>query len=118
MPEQLHFSELRYKNVRRCEKSFHPVTSWSVNDWAVALAGEVGELCNLLKKVKRYDDSEKVGTNPRNQKRPEPIEIADEAADVVIYLDLLCARQGIDLGEAVRRKFNRVSEECGSTEVL
>jgi hypothetical protein len=28
----------------------------------------------------------------------------------VIYLDLLAARAGIDLGAAVRRKFNHVSE--------
>ena len=38
----------------------------------------------------------------------------DELADVVCYLDLLAFRLGIDLGEAVRDKFNRVSERVGS----
>lgn len=115
---KLTFSELRSANVKRCEESFHPVTSWSVTDWAVAVGGEVGELLNLIKKVRRFEDSEKVGINPRNLQKPEPVEIANEAADVVIYLDLLCARQGIDLGEAVRRKFNQVSDDCGSEEKL
>lgn len=35
---------------------------------------------------------------------------ADELADVIIYADLIAARLGIDLGDAVRRKFNEVSE--------
>ena len=36
-------------------------------------------------------------------------QLADEIADVVCYADLLAARANIDLGEAVRAKFNEVS---------
>lgn len=34
-------------------------------------------------------------------------------ADVVCYLDLLATFYGVDLAEAVIRKFNRVSERQG-----
>lgn len=42
-------------------------------------------------------------------------EIGKEAADIVIYLDLLCTREGIDLGAEIVKKFNEVSDrvKCG-----
>jgi NTP pyrophosphatase (non-canonical NTP hydrolase) len=40
--------------------------------------------------------------------------IAQELADTVLYADLLAARLGINLGEAIRDKFNIVSERMGS----
>lgn len=40
--------------------------------------------------------------------------IADEIADTVIYADLLAARRGIDLGNAVITKFNTVSKRANS----
>ena len=46
----LTFAELRDANVTRCNESFHPVDAWSGTDWACALAGEVGEACNVVKK--------------------------------------------------------------------
>lgn len=39
--------------------------------------------------------------------------LADELADVVIYLDILAAQLGIDLGEAVMKKWNKTSEKVG-----
>ena len=95
------FDELRHANVKRCEDVFHRLDGWSETDWACALAGEVGELCNLIKK----------------RRRGEPIELTDlasEAADIVIYLDLLTAWLGIELTGAIRNKFNEVSLRRGS----
>ena len=46
------------------------------------------------------------------------VEISHEIADVVIYLDLLAQSYGIDLGTAVRRKFNVVSDRRGSEVTL
>lgn len=97
----LTFWELRLANVRRCDESFHPVEDWSPTDWACAAAGEMGEACNLIKKLRRG----------------EPIErddIGDEIADTVIYLDLLADRLGISLAAAIKRKFNVVSDRVGS----
>lgn len=98
----LTFAKFSEANRERCQQAFHPIDSWSPQDWATAVAGEVGEACNLIKKMRRG----------------EPIpkhDIADEIADAVTYLDLLAQRLGIDLGEAVLRKFNVVSErrDCG-----
>lgn len=101
---QLGFAELRLANVTRCEKAFHLLDAWSPADWMLACTGELGEAANLIKKVKRGDFE-------LDEKRSE---IGEELADVVIYLDLLAANLGIDLGEATRRKFNIVSERRGS----
>lgn len=92
----LAFEELRRANVRRCEDVFHPIDSWSETDWATAMGGECGEALNLIKKRRR---GEEIALE----------EVAKELADLVIYADLLAARMGIDLGEAVRQKFNEVS---------
>ena len=45
-------------------------------------------------------------------------QLTDEIADTALYLDLLAARAGIDLGAAIVRKFNRVSEKHGFPERL
>ena len=76
--------------------------AWSGIDWSNALAGEVGEVCNLTKKEKRdrreiYDD------------------LADEIGDVLTYLGLLAAHYGIDLAAAAVAKFNEISKRHGSS---
>jgi NTP pyrophosphatase (non-canonical NTP hydrolase) len=97
----LTFAELREANVARCNDVFHKFEDWSHADWAVALTGEVGEMCNLLKKVRRGEDI--------------PIkDLAKEIADIQIYLDLLAASLEIDLAREVILKFNEVSDKRGS----
>lgn len=70
------------------------------------LAGETGELCNLLKKAVRLQRGIK-GTCEEREALSKMIE--DEAADVLISLDLVCMELGIDLGLAVVSKFNKTS---------
>lgn len=79
-------------------------SDWSLNDWGVAVAGETGELCNILKKVRRGDYT----VDDARQ------DIADEAADIVTYLDILCMNADVDLGKAIKSKFNLVSVRVGS----
>jgi NTP pyrophosphatase (non-canonical NTP hydrolase) len=99
---EVSFSELSFANRRRCERDFHrKIDDWSPSDWAVAVAGEVGEACNLVQKLRRGEEV-------------DPQAIADELADAVMNADLLCQRLGLDLGETVRRKFNEISERVGS----
>lgn len=74
-----------------------------------ATAGEVGELCNVIKKIHRGDFTLKEA----NEKEL----LADEAADVVIYLDLLCQKAGINLGNAIVNKFNKSSEKIGCPDI-
>ena len=82
------------------------IEDWSLTDWGCATAGEVGELCNVLKKIHRGDFTV--------EEANEQELIADEVADVVIYLDMLCQKAGIDLETAIVNKFNKKSEQIGS----
>lgn len=112
--DPLQFNHLRGANVRRCEEVFHPLAEWSPTDWATAMAGECGEVCNEVKKLRRLDDADKADDVPIHRMHLRA-NIADELADLVIYADLLAARLGIDLGDAVRCKFNLVSEKNETT---
>lgn len=78
-------------------------SDWSPAQWLQALVGELGEYANIRKKFERGDLSVK-----------EFIEAAaSELADVQCYLDILAAQLGIDLGQATKDKWNKVSERVG-----
>jgi len=104
----LTFAKLRAANLARV-KRFHRggITDWSLSDWAVAMAGEAGEACNVVKKLNRERDGSPGNTLSESELRRA---LAAELADTLIYLDLLAARAGIDLETAVIDKFNAVSK--------
>jgi len=79
-------------------------SDWALSAWSNAVCGELGEAANLIKKIERGDMT-------LDEARQE---LADELADVATYLDILAFRAGIDLGEAVKHKFNRVSKRVGA----
>lgn len=91
----------QFKNCHGFPAHSNPDGSdWTRSDWLEATAGELGEYANFSKKFRRGDIAEE-----------EFLEnAAKELADTMIYLDLLAFRLGIDLGEAVRDKFNLVSD--------
>lgn len=109
----LSFAKLREANTKRLPlftngqgQKAHPDNDpnpWTVADWVVALVGEVGELCNNLKKVRRGD----FGQGFMRDK------IVQEIADVQIYLDLLAKELDIDLGAATKKTFNAKSKQLG-----
>lgn len=101
----LTFDGLRTANVARCEQSYHPLNDWTPPEWLMCVQGELGELAGEMKLRRR-------GLTVPDEA------IAHEMADVVIYMDLLAASMGIDLGEAIRRKFNITSNKVGSGVVL
>ena len=70
------------------------------------LAVEVGEACNIIKKLER----ERFGIRGS---RATAEELADELADVVICVDLIAMHYGINLEAAIARKFNATSEKVG-----
>lgn len=78
-------------------------SDWSLTDWATAVSGELGEACNIIKKIRRGDLSIENAME----------DLSDELADVFIYLDLLSYRSGIDLSQAVIEKWNKTSEKIG-----
>lgn len=80
-------------------------SDWTLLEWAGAMCGEAGEASNVAKKFRRGDYCVNNVT--------EVEELADEIADNIIYADILAAQADIDLGEAVRRKWNKTSAKIG-----
>lgn len=102
--DQLGFDQLRVANEKReVEWTVNCTETPGVAFAAMELAGEVGELCNELKKVER----KRLGLV--GGKEIDYDAIADELGDVVVCVDLLAHTLGVDLGAAVRRKFNKTS---------
>jgi len=82
------------------------------------LAGEVGELCNLLKKLIRVRKEirgrltdEQMGQKYLEGKLFE--QICEELADVIICTDLLAMELQVDLVRAIPMKFNETSRKVG-----
>ena len=80
-------------------------SDWSLPEWMNAVAGELGEAANIIKKVRRGDMT-------LEEARAS---LAEEFADIVTYLDITAMQAGINLGKATMDKFNKVSERVGST---
>lgn len=119
----LTFDKLSEQNAARAERWHAGGDEWTASDWSNALAGEVGEACNLVKKVRRHETRvDRVEGGAGSYNTPDLDElllgIADEIADIIIYADLLARHFDIPVEEAVRRKFNRVSEAQGFPERL
>lgn len=102
--------QFRDKKGRLCH-SQKDGSDWSMGDWMTAVTGEVGELASVLKQFRRGDldgvEADKIIKM-----------VAHEAADIIIYLDILVSQFGIDLGDAVTEKFNIVSDRVNATTKL
>ena len=113
-------SETNLKRAQRWHKSEN-LDDWSIGDWAVAAAGEMGEICNVVKKLKRLEHDFASKNEPDRQidtKEQAIKEIGAEIADTVLYLNLLAIRCGLDLEKEIVNKFNIVSDKYGFEEKL
>lgn len=72
----------------------------------VEFVGEVGELCNNIKKIKR----EQLGLAGS---RCTQADLKSEFGDVMITLALLADYMNVDLEQVVKEKFNSTSEKMG-----
>jgi NTP pyrophosphatase (non-canonical NTP hydrolase) len=104
----LTFSALRAANVSRKARWHGEADEWSGADWSNAMCGEAGEAANVVKKLRRHETHTGTAYNTPEVEALLPM-LAEELADVVTYCDLLADKYGINLGEAVVAKFNRVS---------
>lgn len=75
------------------------------------LAGEIGEACNVIKKLER-ESLGLVGS------RATVEDLAEELADGVICIDLIAMDLGIDLGPTIVGKFNGTSLKRGLKTML
>lgn len=114
MTDGLTFNTLRNGNIKRLPlfKNKHGEVAhdkedgsdWTPAQWLQAIIGELGEYANNRKKFERGDLTEEEFKQ----------EAAKELADVVIYLDILAFRLGIDLGKATISKWNETSLKIGA----
>lgn len=96
---------LRKANQAR-QKEWDSLAQITASYRACELAGEVGEACNIIKKLER----ERLGIKGS---RGNVDDLADELADAIICVDLIAMAYGINLGAAVATKFNKTSEKVG-----
>lgn len=101
----MNYKDLREANIAR-NKEWAKGQTMSLSFRGNELAGEVGEACNILKKLER----ERMGIAGS---RASMSDLVEELADVIICVDLIGMSLGLDLVEAVRNKFNKTSEKVG-----
>lgn len=119
-PRDLTFKAVTDTNLARCIRWHGPQgvhdESWAIADWSNAMAGEAGEVCNAVKKLKRLTTGMQQHGNV-----PESIEaaiqhIGKEIGDTFLYLNLLAARLGLRMEDCIREAFNGVSVREGFPE--
>lgn len=100
-------------NAARSARWMAGSPGWTTLEIAGELAGEVGELANICKKLRRSE----MGV-PGNKVSDDELreQARGEIADVFIVLMLTASKLGIDLEDAVRETFNRKSEQMGFPE--
>lgn len=94
---------LRECNLAR-QREWDPDDRITIEYRGNELAGEVGEACNVIKKLAR----ERLGIRGS---RATLDQLAEELADAIICADLIAMQAGVNLDAAVRRKFNATSEK-------
>lgn len=112
------FETVHETNLARC-KRWHPGfpnDGWTGADWSNAVAGEVGELCNVVKKLRRSDMG--IVGKADSDRATLMAMLANEMADVFLYLDLLSSFYGVHLPSAIAGKFDAVSRREGWPERL
>jgi len=108
------FEEFARANRERCQspQGFNQpdLNDWSRNDWLVAVIGEIGEACNVSKKLKRSE-----GDFNKNKETDADLnaKFRQEIGDAGVYLDLICQAHGFTLEQAMVEVFNAKSAEIG-----
>lgn len=100
-------------NRVRCARWHKGKRRWLPPELSNALAGEVGELCNAVKKLQRLRD----GIDSRRHENVSELalleQIAKEIGDSYAYLDMLADDLGLNTWACIVSRFNQVSKEAG-----
>lgn len=115
---QLDLAALRPLNVQRAREDFKCYDNQPLTYWTTALAGEVGELCNMIKKMQRVEKGGIDGGSSYTAKDINKEMLKEEIGGIAIYLDLLASLLDIDLEEAIIDTFNSKSEKYGFTQFI
>ncbi len=101
------FQKINSQRAQRWHPGFPNDASWSGSDWSNAMAGECGEACNIVKKLRRAED-DLVGVLDVFSDELRAM-LGEEIADTITYAFLLAEYYGINVGEEIAAKFNKVS---------
>ncbi len=112
----LDLAAFRALNVQRAREGFRCYDNQPLTYWTTALAGEVGELCNMIKKLQRVERGGVDGGSSYSAKDIDREMLKEEIGGIAIYLDLLASLLNIPLDEAIRDTFNRKSAQYGFPE--
>jgi len=90
-------------------ETWFPDVAHNLGYMTIAITGELGEFCNLYKKIERgtYEHTEETH-----------VELAMELCDVFIYLCNMAAIMNVDLGKLykIKRHFNETRFGAGSSD--
>ncbi len=115
---KLDLAAMRPINVERAREGFKCYDNQPLTYWTTAVAGEVGELCNMIKKLQRVEKGGMDGGSSYTAKDINKEMLQEEIGGIVIYLDLLASLLDIDLEEAVLETFNQKSRQMGFSQIL
>ena len=96
-------------NIDRARNGFKCYDNQPLTYWTTALAGEVGELCNMIKKMQRVERGGVDGGSSYTAKDITKEMLKEEIGGIAIYLDLMASLLDIDLSEAIVDTFNQKS---------
>ncbi len=89
---------IRSQHTQFIGTKFPPQGQEDIKFLSLALAGEVGELCNIIKKWWRGDGTLNID------------EVGEEMSNIRVYLELLSMCFGMDLDQECERK-NKIVEQ-------
>jgi len=115
---KLDLAAMRPINVQRATEGFKCYDNQPLTYWTTALAGEVGELCNMIKKMQRVEKGGVDGGSSYTAKDVTKEMLKEEIGGIAIYLDLLASLLDISLEDAIIDTFNSKSEKQGFKEKL
>jgi NTP pyrophosphatase (non-canonical NTP hydrolase) len=108
---KLDLTTFRPLNVKRAKEGFKCYDNQPLTYWTTALAGEVGELCNMIKKMQRVELGGVDGGSSYTAKDINKEMLKEEIGGIAIYLDLMASLLDISLEEAIIDTFNSKSEK-------
>ena len=86
------------------------IRTFEASHLGTAIAGEVGEVCNLLNKFSRGDTSFRVTTELQNK-------LTDELGGVLWYISEICAIFNIELQEVAEKNISLLSKRNENNEL-
>lgn len=100
-----HISMERHLNWPRNGSGKKPVShEWTLSDWGIAAAEEMGEVCGAIKRINRIEAGHIINGKPgdfASQNREAALaKLRKEIGDTVTYLDLLAQEAGTTLEES------------------